>query len=97
MLKATDQLLQFHVIERVPEAEMFSGHYLILFLIPKRSEEDRVVLVLKHLNKFIRKTRLKMETLNSIAVAICQGNYFISIDLKTYLHVPIHWKHKRFL
>ncbi|KAM4807842.1 proprotein convertase subtilisin/kexin type 4 [Rhinophrynus dorsalis] len=51
----------------------------------------RPILDLKALNKFVVKTRYKMESMHSVITAIYLGEFLASSDLQdAYLHIPAH-------
>lgn len=65
--------------------------YSTLFLVKKKTGDLCPVLDLKNLDKRIQIKVFKMESLQSILLAINLGDWMLSIDLSdTYLHVPIH-------
>ncbi|XP_053149582.1 uncharacterized protein LOC128344105 [Hemicordylus capensis] len=98
MLKAIRHLLDIRAIELVPPEEAGHGVYSILFLVPKKTTEWRAILDLKFVNCFLKGRHFRMETLRSILMALQEGDYLASIDLKeAYLHVPIHPLDRRFL
>ena len=68
------------------------------FLAPKKGGKWRPILNLRPLNRFIRPTRFRMETLHSILPLLRQGWWATSVDLKdAYLHIPILPEDRRFL
>ena len=70
-----------------------------IFDVPKKDCDDvRVILNLKILNTFIRKTHFKLEGLDTIISMLRPGDYFVSIDLKdAYLMLLMHPDSWRFL
>ena len=67
------------------------GYYSLMFVVPKASGGWRPIIDLSHLNKFIKKTKFKMDTVKSTLEAIRQGDWMFSVDLKdAYLQIPIH-------
>lgn len=69
------------------------------FLIQKKTGDLRPVLDLRCLNKTISVQSFRMESLQSVAQALTQGDWMLSLDLKdAYLHVSVHPHfHKYFL
>ena len=48
------------------------GYYSLMFVVPKASGGWRPIIDLSHLNKFIKKTKFKMDTVKSTLEAIRQ-------------------------
>lgn len=71
------------------------GFYSRVFLVPKRSRVD-----LHLLNQFTLVDSFKMESVNSISLALRRGEWATSVDLAdAYLHIPMHplsWRYLRF-
>ena len=96
--REVEKLLAKRAIEEVLDRS--PGFYSHIFLVPKKSSpgEFRLVINLTSLNKFLRIQHFKMETPQSIRLALRPGFWACSIDLKdAYLHVPIHTSHRRYL
>jgi len=76
------------------------GFYSRVFLVPKRSGAWRMVIDLHLLNQFTQVDSFKMESVNSIRLALRRGEWATSIDLAdAYLHIPMHplsWRYLRF-
>lgn len=90
-------LLQEPVIF-VPPDELGRGVYSPLFLIANKSGDLRPVIDLRILNLHIWKEIFKMQSLQTILMAIGTGDWIISIDLKdAYFHVPIHATYQKCL
>ena len=67
------------------------GFYSRLFVVWKTSGSWRPVIDLSHLNRFVDTSHFQMETIQSVLLSVCQGDWMASIDLKeAYLQVPIH-------
>ena len=67
------------------------GFYSHLFVVWKTSGSWRPVIDLSHLNRFVDVCHFQMETIQSVLLSVCQGDWMASIDLKeAYLQVPIH-------
>ena len=74
------------------------GFYARMFVVQKASGSWRPIIDLSALNKFVKKTPFKMETVQSVLTSIRQGDWMCSIDLRdAYLQVPIHPESRRFL
>ena len=69
-----------------------------IFLRPKRSEEMRPIINLRHLNEFIEHHHFETENLNSFLRLIQPGTFFTSIDLQdAYFSLSIDPSHPKFL
>ena len=65
----------------------FSSH---LFIVWKTSRSWRPVIDLSHLIRFVDVSPFQMETIQSVLLAVRQGNWMASIDLmEAYLQVPV--------
>ena len=74
------------------------GFYSRLFMVPKKSGELRPILDLSALNKFISKSKFKMETPRDIRRVIRHGDWGTSLDLQdAYYHILIHPDSRKFL
>ena len=74
------------------------GFYSRLFVFWKTSGSWRPVINLSTLNLFVDVTHFRMETIQSVLLSVCQGDWMASIDLKeAYLQVPVHPDSRRFL
>lgn len=68
------------------------------FLRKKSNGEDRFILNLKGLNKFIIPQHFKMEDIKTALRLVIPDCYFATIDLKDgYLHISVYKKHRKFL
>ena len=96
-----ESLLEKCAVEPVPPGQERQGFYSTYFLVPKKDGGIRPILNLKSFNRFLRKHKFKMETLQSIIPVMQEGDWMASVDLKdAYFHIPIfpdHWKYLRFL
>ena len=91
------QLLQKGAIVPVHKTKT-RGFYSRLFLVPKKSGGWRPVIDLSSLNRHLKTKKFKMETPESIRLALQPGDWVTSIDLSdAYLHIPIHPRHYHFL
>ena len=94
--KEVAALLEIGAVEQAPSEG--PGFYSRLFVVLKASGAWRPILDLKLLNKFVDKTRFRMETIQSVLSAIRRNDWMISIDLKdAYLQIPVHPESRRFL
>ena len=67
------------------------GFYSRLFLVEKSSGGWRPVIDLSPLNKFIQQTPFRIETSNSVLLAVRKNDFLASIDLKdAYFQIPAH-------
>lgn len=85
------------VLEKVPIEE--GGHVVdsLVFLVPKPSGDWRMIINQRFLNNFIKRKRIHMETIRSVAAILRQGDFMATLDLKeAYLHVPVFQTHRRF-
>ena len=74
------------------------GFYSRLFVVWKTSGSWRPVIILSHLNRFVDMSPFQMETIQSVLLSVCQGDWMASIDLKeAYLQVPVHPASRHFL
>ena len=74
------------------------GFYSRLFVVWKTSGSWRPVIDLSHLNRFVDVSHFQMETIQSVLLLVCQGDWMASIDLKeVYLQVPVHPESRPFL
>ena len=93
-----EDLLRKDAIEMVPLQEINCGFYSTFFLVPKKNGKMRPVINLRPLNKYLRKTHFKMDTLSKVLNLVKPKDWAISLDLSdAYLHVPIFLKHRKFL
>jgi hypothetical protein len=62
------------------------------------SGKERLVLDLRHVNRYIEKQKVKFEGVNEAKQYAKQGNYAVKFDLKSgYHHIDIHPDHQQFL
>ena len=74
------------------------GFYSRLFVVWLTSGSWRPVIDLSHLNRFVDVSPFQMETIQSVLLSVCQGDWMASIDLKeAYLQVPVHPASRHFL
>ena len=94
---AVQMFLEKKVIVPVREKKSL-GFYSRLFLVPKKSGEDRPVIDLSHLNTYLDVPRFRMETPQAVRNAIRPGEWVTSVDISdAYLHVPMAPSAQRFL
>ena len=97
LLTAIQDLLHKDVIDIVRKPDSL-GFYSRLFLVPKPGNCWRPVIDLSCLNKFLAKSKFKMETPESIRASLRKNEWVTSIDLTdTYLHIPIHPQSQKYL
>ena len=98
MAEEVADLLQKGAVKVVQPYGTMDGFYSTYFIVPKKSGGLRPILNLKRFNRFMRKQRFRMETLNTIMGVVPPGCWMASIDLKdAYFHVGILRAHQRFL
>lgn len=74
------------------------GFYGRLFVVPKTKGGWRPVLDLSSLNLFLKRVKFRMETPDSVRLAIKPGDWAASIDLSdAYFHILIHQRDRKFL
>ena len=74
------------------------GFYSPLFVVWKTLESWRPVIDLSHLNHFLASSPFKMETIQSVLLSVCPGDWMVSIDLKeAYLQIPVHPYSRKYL
>ena len=79
-------------------APLSPGYYSRLFVVQKASGGWRPVIDLSAFNKFVKQTKFKMESNQSVLRAVQHFNRMISIDLRdAYLQKPIHPDSRKFL
>ena len=93
-----EDLLKKDAIETVPWNEINSGFYSTFFLVPKKNGKMRLVINLRPLNRYLRKTHFKMDTMTKVLNLVKPQDWAISLDLAdAYMHIPIFPKHRQFL
>ena len=96
LAQEVESLLQKGAIELAPLPSL--GYYSRLFVVMKASRSWWPVIDLSLLNLKVLKTPFKMETLQSVLLSVCRGDWMVSIDLKdAYLQVPMHPESRKFL
>ena len=74
------------------------GFYSRLFVVWKTSGSWRLVIDLSALNRFVYVSHFQVETIQSVLLYICQGDWMASINLReAYLQVPVHPESRPFL
>lgn len=90
-----NDMLNAGVINSIKPQKCFTSR---LFLVPKSSGGDRVVIDLSQLNKFIASPTFKMSTVDRIRHSIPIRATFTSIDLTSaFHHIPIHLRFQKYL
>ena len=88
-------MLQKGVILPVPTQNCFISR---VFLVPKSSGGDRVIIDLSNLNRHIFCPTFKMMDATKLRNSIPKGAWFTSIDLSdAFHHIPIHPRFQKFL
>ena len=74
------------------------GFYSRLFVVWRASGSWLLVIALSHLNRFVDVSPFQMETIQSVLLSVCQGDWVASIDLReAYLQVPVLPASRHFL
>ena len=91
-------LLQKEPITHVPFVEKHQCFYSTLFLVPKKTGDQRPVINLKPLNSYLVKRHFKMDTLAKVLNLVHENDWAVSLDLKdAYFHIPVHPSHQKYL
>ena len=94
--EVTQALITKSTVELAPLPSL--GFYSRLFVVWKTSGSWRPVVDISTLNLFVDVSHFQMETIQSVLLSVCQGDWMASIDLKeAYLQVPVHLDSRRFL
>ena len=89
-------MLQKDAVEIVRDPGL--GFYSRLFLVEKATGGWRPVIDLSPLNRFVRLTPFRMETVTSVLASIREGDFMSSIDLRdAYFQIPIHRSSRKWL
>ena len=91
-------VLDLRTKDAIDPASQDPGFYSRLFVTPKVTGGWRPVNDLSRLNRFVRLSRLRMETSASVLQSLRPGDWMVSLDLQdAYLQVPVHLDSQRFL
>ena len=89
-----EKLLEDGCVERVSEPP----HCINPLTVAERNSKLRLVLDLRHVNKFIEPNKFKYENLKHVSELINEDDFLITFDLKSgYHHVPINSNFQTFL
>ena len=92
--KAINDLLSKGCIEELPHRP-FSCNPLTVAI---NNGKKRLVIDLRHVNKFLNVPKFRYEDLNTLAEMFEKGDYFTKFDLTSgYHHIDIHPEHVKFL
>ena len=95
LITAVEDLLAKGAIEPV---SLGPGFYSRLFVTPKVTGGWRPVIDLSCLNRFVRLSHFRMESVQSVLQSIRSGDWMISLDLQdAYLQVPVHPEFRKYL
>ena len=84
-----ERLLESNCI-RVTKRPFKNGWISNVFVVPKKDGGYRLILNLKHLNKFIKYQKFKMEHIEDLVNMLKQFDWLASIDIKSaYSHIPM--------
>ena len=96
LLREIKTMMAKGVLEIVSDPD--PGFYSRLFLVEKSSGGWRPVIDLSPLNEFVRQTPFRMETPNSVLLAVRKDDFLASIDLKdAYFRIPVHPSSRKLL
>ena len=91
-------MLEKCAIDSVSSHHPKGRYYSRLFLVQKKSSGWRPVIDLSRLNRYILTPHFKMETIDSVGLALRKNDWAISVDLKdAYFHILSHCKSRRYL
>lgn len=94
--KCIQKLININAISKCDHEE--NEFISTVFLVPKPNGENRFILNLKCLNKFVKTIHFKLEDYRTASKLISLGCFMASIDLKdAYYLLPIHESHKKYL
>jgi len=92
-----ENMLAMEAIEEVSDPNS-RGTYSHMFLRQKANGKHRPIINLKQVNKRLNVLPFKMATPKSVLLALREGDWTTSIDLKdAYFHVPVAKAHRKFL
>jgi len=80
--------------------EVFKKPYVInpLTVSVNDSKKPRLVLDLRHVNKFVQKQKIKFEGVKEAKQYAKKGKYMVNFDLQSgYHHINIHLQHQKYL
>ena len=90
------KLLESGCIKKLP-SQIPNGWVSNIFLVPKKQGGFRMILNLKHLNKYVTYTKFKMDHIDKVIQLIRPGDFFSSLDLvSAYQHFWIQEKYQRY-
>ena len=96
LLAEMDTVMAKGVLEIVSDPD--PGFYSRLFLVEKALGGWRPVIDLSPLNEFVHQTLFRMETPNSVLLAVRKNDFLLSIDLKdAYFQIPVHPSSRKLL
>ena len=94
--KRLKDLAAKEAIQKAPPSR--EGFTNPLFLVPKSDGSWHPVINLKALNKYIITRHFKMESVRTVKGLMQKGDWLVKLNMKdTYLLVPIHSVHQKFL
>ena len=74
------------------------GFYSTMFLVPKKDGQQRPVINLKSLNRFVNAPHFKMEGTHVVRDLIQQGDWLTRLNLKdAYFAIPVSTAHQKYL
>lgn len=79
------------LLENKCKVEIKTAPYCVNPLAVATQSKLRLVIDLRHVNKYVKQNSFKYENLKVISKMFDKGDFFITFDLKSgYHHVPIH-------
>ena len=92
--KAIEDLLQKGAIREVFEKPYCTNP----LTVSEKNSKLRLVLDLRHVNKFVKHVKFKYEDLRTLSEMFSEDDYFTTFDLKYgYHHISIHPEHYKYL
>ena len=80
------------------EAMKKPGYYSRMFCVSKADGSKRPIINLRPMNRFVRKEKFKMETVQNVRELLRPGLWGATIDLRdAFYHVNVHRKSRKFL
>ena len=91
-------LLDKGAVIEVPPAQADKGFYSTLFLVLKKEGQNRPVVNIRPLNRFVKAEHFKMEGMHIVRNLLQEGDWMTRLDLKdAYFAIPVHKHHQKYL
>ena len=89
-------LVQKQAVQEVPVTT--KEYYSNIFMVPKKDEDQRPVINLKSLNKYVKSEYFKMEGLHTVKGLLQKSDWMAKVDLKdAFFMVPVAPQHRHIL